>query len=359
VPVAAGERALFFFAWGRRRFFFFLFEWAFSSPSLCVSSPPTARKERKREKPPPLTLMKGSPCLYRFVKMRSSSAIPPKLVRSAGGAGAEAGPGAEEAAAAEAAKGAEGEEGDDEREDAAPAVDAALLLFCVFQGGRGSIGIGQVGERVLQVTIYTLAVKRDGKRAAARRRRETERRRAKRVSIAATTKRHGGGSESGNGNASLFLFLVPRTKGSSLFLLVTPTRGSCSSASKLSLSQQRKGYLPKALLKPRHSGAGRASEHRSCCSRETNPKIRRRVRAHALCVLRFPPSRPSRPREESRALPTSERATRARKVSEQAKQKKRKSEANRSRGKKGEKDFALDEKKHKSLFFLSFTARTS
>ena len=303
--------------------------------------------------------MKGSPCLYRFVKMRSSSAIPPKLVRSAGGAGAEAGPGAEEAAAAEAAKGAEGEEGDDEREDAAPAVDAALLLFCVFQGGRGSIGIGQVGERVLQVTIYTLAVKRDGKRAAARRRRETERRRAKRVSIAATTKRHGGGSESGNGNASLFLFLVPRTRGSSLFLLVTPTRGSCSSASKLSLSQQRKGYLPKALLKPRHSGAGRASEHRSCCSRETNPKIRRRVRAHALCVLRFPPSRPSRPREESRALPTSERATRARKVSEQAKQKKRKSGANRSQGKKGGKDFALDEKKHKSLFFLSFTARTS
>ena len=126
-----------------------------------------------------------------------------------------------------------------------------------------------------------------------------------------------------------------------------------------SLSQQRKGYLPKALLKPRHSGAGRASEHRSCCSRETNPKIRRRVRAHALCVLRFPPSRPSRPREEYRALSTSERATRARKVSEQAKQKKRKSEANRSRGKKGEKDFALDEKKHKSLFFLSFTARTS
>jgi hypothetical protein len=178
--------------------------------------------------------------LYRFVKMRSSSAIPPKLVRSAGGAGAEAGPGAEEAAAAEAAKGAEGEEGDDEREDAAPAVDAALLLFCVFQGGRGSIGIGQVGERVLQVTIYTLAVKRDGKRAAARRRRETERRRAKRVSIAATTERHGGGSESGNGNASLFLFLVPRTRGSSLFLLVTPTRGSCLSASKLSLATKKR-----------------------------------------------------------------------------------------------------------------------
>ena len=73
------------------------------------------------------TLIKGSPCLYRFVKMRSSSAIPPKLVRSAGAAGAEA---------AEAEKDAEVEVEVDESEDAAPVVDAALLFFVLFLSGE-------------------------------------------------------------------------------------------------------------------------------------------------------------------------------------------------------------------------------
>jgi hypothetical protein len=68
--------------------------------------------------------MKGSPCLYRLVKMRSSSAIPPKLVRSAGGAGAETGP-AEDAAEAEAEK----EEDDEVEEEVDESDDDAELLF--------------------------------------------------------------------------------------------------------------------------------------------------------------------------------------------------------------------------------------
>ena len=84
--------------------------------------------------------MKGSPCLYRFVKIRSSSAMPPKLVRSAGAAGAEAGP-AEEVAAAEPEKDAAEEEEEEEveesEEDVAPVVEAALLLFFVCGGFSG------------------------------------------------------------------------------------------------------------------------------------------------------------------------------------------------------------------------------
>lgn len=99
--------------------------------------------------------MKGSPCLYRFVKMRSSSAMPPKLVRSAGAAGAEAGPAA--AAEAEAEKDAEVEVEVDESEDAAPVVDAALLLFLICFQKRGmQIGIGQVRARVVEIILCVL-----------------------------------------------------------------------------------------------------------------------------------------------------------------------------------------------------------
>ena len=55
----------------------------------------------------------------------------------------------------------------------------------------------------------------------------------------------------------------------------SPTRGSSKHKQALSRAEKRKGYLPKALLKPRRSGAGRASEHRRSVEREKpNPKIR-------------------------------------------------------------------------------------
>ena len=164
--------------------------------------------ERKKEKKYMFfTLMKGSPCLYRFVKMRSSSAMPPKLVRSAGAAGAEAGPAAA-AAAAEAEKDAD----DDDKEvevEVAESDEAALGLFFsfFFQAGEGegrlewdesarvfsksssacSLRVRELGSRCGRASTREEKVKKEMTRAERRSRGE----------------RHGGGS---NGKTKCFLF---------------------------------------------------------------------------------------------------------------------------------------------------------
>ena len=125
--------------------------------------------------------MKGSPCLYRLVKMRSSSAIPPKLVRSAGGAGAEAGP--VEAAEAEAEK--EEVEDEVEEEEVDESDDDAVLLFpfcfVFFRCKEGRLG-SKASARVFIASSFVLS-QVEGTRIG--RRRERKRAREKKKSTRA------------------------------------------------------------------------------------------------------------------------------------------------------------------------------
>ena len=167
--------------------------------------------------------MNGSHCLYRFVKMRSSSAIPPKLVRSAGAAGAEAGPAAA-AEAAEAEKDAE-EDGDEveveESEDAAPVVDAALLFLFVCSG-EGSADWNRTSQHTCSrnYVVHLRAGKRSGKRRGVRdeRRKKERKNEGKRESSIVASDTAAAATDT---ECFLFLFLVPK-QGRFFFSFVSP-----------------------------------------------------------------------------------------------------------------------------------------